>query len=78
MIDLCVGPHIPNTGYIKAFSVLKVGSRYFEIRRALQNLIHINLNHPMIELCFLLPGRFSERLITEDLRNLFPRQESND
>lgn len=24
MIDLCVGPHIPHTGRIKAFSVLKV------------------------------------------------------
>jgi threonyl-tRNA synthetase len=24
MIDLCVGPHIPNTGQIKAFSILKV------------------------------------------------------
>jgi threonyl-tRNA synthetase len=24
LIDLCVGPHIPNTGRIKAFQVLKV------------------------------------------------------
>lgn len=24
MVDLCVGPHVPHTGRIKAFSVLKV------------------------------------------------------
>lgn len=26
MVDLCVGPHIPNTGKIKAFMVTKVSS----------------------------------------------------
>ena len=26
MVDLCVGPHVPHTGRIKAFSVLKVCS----------------------------------------------------
>ncbi|KAI0037080.1 tars protein [Vararia minispora EC-137] len=29
MIDLCVGPHIPNTGKIKAFMVTKNSSSYF-------------------------------------------------
>ncbi|EGG04898.1 uncharacterized protein MELLADRAFT_37217, partial [Melampsora larici-populina 98AG31] len=29
MIDLCVGPHIPNTGYIKSFSILKNSASYF-------------------------------------------------
>jgi len=29
MIDLCVGPHIPNTGQIKAFSILKNSASYF-------------------------------------------------
>ncbi|MBW0507961.1 hypothetical protein O181_047676 [Austropuccinia psidii MF-1] len=29
MIDLCVGPHIPNTSQIKAFSVLKNSASYF-------------------------------------------------
>lgn len=29
MIDLCVGPHIPNTGRIKAMSVLKASASYF-------------------------------------------------
>ncbi|KAH9441436.1 hypothetical protein Pst134EB_030101 [Puccinia striiformis f. sp. tritici] len=29
MIDLCVGPNIPNTGQIKAFSVLKNSASYF-------------------------------------------------
>ena len=27
LIDLCRGPHVPTTGNIKAFSVLKVGIR---------------------------------------------------
>ncbi|KAK0549109.1 threonyl-tRNA synthetase [Tilletia horrida] len=29
MIDLCVGPHIPNTGRIKAMSILKNSASYF-------------------------------------------------
>lgn len=29
MIDLCVGPHIPHTGRIKALSILKNSSSYF-------------------------------------------------
>ncbi|CAO1624499.1 unnamed protein product [Parajaminaea phylloscopi] len=29
MIDLCVGPHIPHTGRIKAMSVLKASASYF-------------------------------------------------
>ncbi|KAF9935194.1 threonyl-tRNA synthetase [Linnemannia zychae] len=29
LIDLCRGPHIPNTGYIKAFAALKNSSSYF-------------------------------------------------
>ncbi|KAF3908689.1 hypothetical protein AA313_de0208706 [Arthrobotrys entomopaga] len=29
LIDLCVGPHIPNTGRIKAFAVMKHSSCYF-------------------------------------------------
>ncbi|KAF8504177.1 hypothetical protein BU17DRAFT_101430 [Hysterangium stoloniferum] len=29
MVDLCVGPHIPHTGRIKAFSVLKSSASYF-------------------------------------------------
>lgn len=29
MIDLCVGPHIPHTGKIKAFMVTKNSSSYF-------------------------------------------------
>lgn len=29
MIDLCIGPHIPNTGKVKALSVLKNSSSYF-------------------------------------------------
>ena len=28
MIDLCVGPHIPHTGKIKAFMVTKVGKAH--------------------------------------------------
>lgn len=29
LIDLCRGPHVPHTGYIKAFSVLKSSASYF-------------------------------------------------
>ena len=29
LIDLCVGPHIPHSGRIKAFKVLKNSSSYF-------------------------------------------------
>ncbi|KAI9205849.1 tars protein [Polychytrium aggregatum] len=29
LIDLCYGPHVPNTGYIKAFSVMKNSASYF-------------------------------------------------
>ncbi|KAK9382705.1 uncharacterized protein V2V93DRAFT_343820 [Kockiozyma suomiensis] len=29
LIDLCVGPHVPNTGRVKAFKVLKNSSSYF-------------------------------------------------
>lgn len=29
LIDLCYGPHVPNTGRIKAFSVMKNSSSYF-------------------------------------------------
>ncbi|PWW72342.1 threonyl-tRNA synthetase [Tuber magnatum] len=29
LIDLCVGPHVPNTGRIKAFQVMKNSSSYF-------------------------------------------------
>ncbi|KAJ1506654.1 threonyl-tRNA synthetase [Coelomomyces lativittatus] len=29
LIDLCRGPHVPHTGYIKAFAVLKNSSSYF-------------------------------------------------
>lgn len=29
LIDLCRGPHVPNTGYIKAFEVMKNSASYF-------------------------------------------------
>jgi threonyl-tRNA synthetase len=29
LIDFCLGPHIPHTGKIKAFSVMKSSSAYF-------------------------------------------------
>ena len=31
LIDLCTGPHIPHTGKIKAFSVMKVRHVYFNL-----------------------------------------------
>ena len=29
LIDLCTGPHVPNTGRVKAFKVLKNSSSYW-------------------------------------------------
>lgn len=31
LIDLCKGPHVPHTGYIKAFSITKVIQRRTEV-----------------------------------------------
>lgn len=28
-VDLCTGPHVPNTGYVKAFDILKHSSAYW-------------------------------------------------
>ena len=50
MVDLCVGPHIPHTGKIKAFMVTKV-RRFFP---PLPSLI------TLLELRFLLPGRLQQ------------------
>ncbi len=29
LVDLCTGPHVPNSSYIKAFQCTKVGSAYW-------------------------------------------------
>lgn len=29
LIDLCTGPHLPNTGFVKAFKVVKNSSAYW-------------------------------------------------
>jgi threonyl-tRNA synthetase len=63
MIDLCVGPHIPHTGKIKAFMVTKVGKR-----EAPEETLFINVP----ELCFLLPWRSKERFTATYLRHLVP------
>lgn len=68
MIDLCMGPHIPHTGKIKAFMVTKV-------RSWLQNL-HSVLTGGITELCIVFPWRRQQRFIAANLRYLIPRQEA--
>lgn len=70
MVDLCVGPHIPHTGKIKAFMVTKV---HFLV--VLYSSILIFLSH-FIELRFLFPRRCEQRLSSTYLWNLLPRQEA--
>ena len=62
LIDLCTGPHIPHTGKIKAFAVMKVSR--------LSTLL-------ITELCSLLAWRLEKRSITADLRSQLPWQEAN-
>lgn len=66
LIDLCVGPHVPHTGRIKAFQVLKVCYSLSKTRALLIS----------IELLFLLPRRRQQRYPPACLRYLFPRQEA--
>lgn len=54
MIDLCVGPHIPNTNRVKSMTVLKNSSSYFlgdSERESLQRIYGISFpdNKQMIE-----------------------------
>jgi len=45
MIDLCVGPHIPHTGKIKAFMVTKVFTTpYLGATPGTDSVIHIELS----------------------------------
>ena len=67
MVDLCVGPHIPHTGKIKAFMVTKVSRDVFDDAR----LIVI-----LAELGILLFGGCQKRLSTACIRHLIPRQET--
>lgn len=68
MIDLCVGPHIPHTGKIKAFMVTKVSSMH-----ACWPLLTMLL----AELGFLFPWRLQQRLPATHLRDFIPRQEAD-
>ena len=70
MVDLCVGPHIPHTGKIKAFMVTKVHFLVILYLSMLMLLSHF------IELRFLFPRRRKQRLSPTYLRNLLPRQEA--
>ena len=68
MVDLCIGPHIPHTGKIKAFMVTKVsrGDRYGVVR----------LMVVFAELCILLFGGCEKRFPTARIRHLLPGQET--
>lgn len=48
MVDLCVGPHIPHTGKIKAFMVTKVGIA--------RNVFDFFFPDLIVELCIIFPG----------------------
>lgn len=60
MIDLCMGPHIPNTGKIKAAMITKV--RQFSRCLSLCNVrsFAYRLEISVAELVLLLPRRPSE------------------
>lgn len=51
LIDLCRGPHVPNTGNIKAFSVLRVSFHFRMTTKCYTILRH------SVELCRLLAWR---------------------
>jgi threonyl-tRNA synthetase len=52
LIDLCVGPHVPNTGRIKTFEIMKV---YSHLRVACLSLL-ISIDKSL-ELSIVLPRR---------------------
>ena len=72
MVDLCVGPHIPHTGRIKAFMVTKVSCCNVLFFSCSLKLI------PVSELCFLFPWRLEQRFFTTCIRYILPRQETNE
>jgi threonyl-tRNA synthetase len=65
MVDLCVGPHIPHTGRIKAFMVTKVRG-FFLLSCSLKIFT-------VPELCLLFPWRLEQRFFTTCIRCLLPR-----
>ena len=54
MVDLCVGPHIPHTGRIKAFMVTKVSGCDVLFCSSSLKIISVP------ELCFLFPWRLKQ------------------
>lgn len=66
LIDLCRGPHVPHTGRIKAFQILKVSP--------LLSAVKFDSNY--LELGLLFSRGFSERVAPAYLWNQFPRQEA--
>lgn len=72
MVDLCVGPHIPNTGKIKALMVTKVSGCDVLFFFVLAQIVSVP------ELCFLFPWRLEQRFFTTCIRHLLPRQETNE
>ncbi|KAM0755040.1 tars protein [Meredithblackwellia eburnea MCA 4105] len=75
MIDLCLGPHIPNTGRIKSLSILKNSSSYFlgdPSRESLQRIYGISFpdNKQMVEY-----KKFLEEAAKRDHRRIGKDQE---
>lgn len=70
MIDLCVGPHIPDTGRIEAMKVVKVR------RRPLAS--SGTSSDRRTGLVVLLPRRPQQRVAPAHLRHLLPRQAAHE
>lgn len=75
LIDLCRGPHVPHTGNIKAFSVLKVRCRPLSLTQLAMWFIDI-LTCKMVELGRLLARQQLQRVCPANFRCLIPRQEA--
>lgn len=80
MIDLCVGPHIPHTGRIKAMSILKVRFLFLQMSTVWLESTSEQLLLCLwfAELCFILPGRPKERFSPTSIWNLVPRWKADD
>ncbi|KAK9446886.1 uncharacterized protein V1518DRAFT_398060 [Limtongia smithiae] len=75
LIDLCVGPHVPNTGRVKAFKVLKNSSSYFlgnADNDSLQRVYGVSFPDPKLLTEYL---RFLEEAAKRDHRKIGREQD---
>jgi len=67
LIDLCRGPHVPHTGRIKEFKVMKVRTAGED------RLLMLRVELTLAELCIVLPWQGRKRLATAHLWCFLPR-----